>query len=286
MNYKTNNYEEALKWAVVHLYKQKKEGAKLLLVGMHRIDCLDKMQMVTKYIEQWIPVKFEDTLKCNHGEIIFPWLSIMVKSESSGACSDLEFDIVIFEDKLMSGLNSTTVRKWLYNRVYSPTAMNVIVVGKDAEYVYFNELEYISLPLISANGKYEYSSIYYGKSLSQHALALDAKMIDHYKWDRGLLAPCSYGFENLVNSIGSIFEKCNKDSSLDTMAEQCHLGWVDNYLYWRDHQPYLTGTYVKPYNPLNDERRDKCASTNYADLDEKEKEKDLFIASVVKGFME
>lgn len=138
----------------------------------------------------------------------------------------------------------------------------------------------------SANGKYNYFSMYYGRTLQEYVVFVDEKMIEHYNWNRKKLVPCSFGFENLINSIGRIFDNCNNNSTTSEMAEQCHIGWVENYIYWRDNKPYLREPYLRPFNPLNDERREKCASTIYNDLDDNEKEKDLFIVSVVKSFME
>ncbi len=107
----------------------------------------------------------------------------------------------------------------------------------------------------------------------------------HYGWNYSPLKPGSFGYDNLIYSIDAvkklIFEN-KSEIKLDSVAAAIHDGWVVNYLYWRDSSPFLTDQkYKKPYSPLGDERRNKCASQTYSELDPTEKEKDQVLAEII-----
>lgn len=141
--------------------------------------------------------------------------------------------------------------------------------------------------MTTANGKYDYKTIQYGKKIKSHVEDVHEKMCHHYGWNLNKLKPFCFGFENLINSIGHVFENSDDSSSLIEVANLVHVGWCQNYLYWRDFKPYegQDSIYIKPFNPIGDERRDKCAITEFKDLPEEEKEKDIFIAKVLMEIM-
>jgi len=76
---------------------------------------------------------------------------------------------------------------------------------------------------------------------------------------------------------------------VEQIAELIHDGWCINYLYWRDHKPWLKahdGDYKRPSKSLGDARRDLCAKQSYSELDEDEKEKDRIIALFIQQELE
>lgn len=89
----------------------------------------------------------------------------------------------------------------------------------------------------------------------------------------------SFGFDNLICSLGKVFESNIKITDKNEIASLIHEGWIENYIYWRDNKPYEKNKlYYKPYDSLNDERRNKCSQTKFEDLSQEEKNKDLIIA--------
>jgi hypothetical protein len=140
--------------------------------------------------------------------------------------------------------------------------------------------------MTSANGKYGYDDEFFGVEINEYVDNIHKKMSEHYKWKYSPLKKYSFGYDNLINSIGKALDySFNKNGqvTIDELADMVHKGWIDNYTFWRDEKPYMTSMslYIKPYNALGDERRDKCASTEYKDLPEEEKEKDLLIAKIL-----
>ena len=138
----------------------------------------------------------------------------------------------------------------------------------------------------SANGKYCYDDEFFGVKIDEYVNIIHKQMSEHYNWKYYPLKKYSFGYENLVNSIGKTFDyACSKNGkvTVDELADMVHQGWIDNYIFWRDQKPYISceSIYIKPYNSLSDERRNKCAITEYKDLPEEEKEKDLFIAKIL-----
>ena len=106
-------------------------------------------------------------------------------------------------------------------------------------------------------------------------------------WGCTPLKPGSFGYDNFACSIGhcfdQVFDSDQKDSvTVEMAADWVHKGWILNYVFWRDHQPYKKNKlYTKPAKPLGDARRDMCASTPYKELPKDEQEKDELIASIL-----
>lgn len=110
-----------------------------------------------------------------------------------------------------------------------------------------------------------------------------------FGWKFTPLRPGAYGYDNLVYAIHDTFnflekEKDSKDEkNPENIAEIIHQSWIKNYVFWRDNTPYeKSEKYKKPYNPINDERRNKCASTPFASLDEDERTKDIVLAKIIQ----
>jgi hypothetical protein len=137
-------------------------------------------------------------------------------------------------------------------------------------------------PTHTANMKYDYySTLYDGKTLYDLVQDLHKYNCEYNKWDFHSLNPGCYGFDTLAVCIGFVFENLPNFlyKDLDEIADVVHKAWAVNYIYWRDNEPYLNQTfnYRKPFKPLADERRNYCARTNYIDLPEDEKEKDMVV---------
>lgn len=132
----------------------------------------------------------------------------------------------------------------------------------------------------TANGKYKYDSVYYGKTLNEWIQLSHKNNCQKNGWNFYELKRGMFGYDNMACSLGYLFENMNKKLDEEYFAELIHEGWKINYLYWRDNQPWNNG-YLKPNQTLNDERRNKLAMTPHKDLPDDEKEKDLIIARFI-----
>jgi hypothetical protein len=147
-----------------------------------------------------------------------------------------------------------------------------------------NVLIQIKMSMRTANGKYSYSDNFRGISVHEWVQECHSYMCDKYGWKTFPILPGAFGYDNLVISLHHLFEKL--DNSEEDMAEAVHAGWTENYLYWRDNKPWETdGFYRKPGNSLGDTRRNTCASTQYRDLPEEEKEKDIVVVNFVLEYL-
>jgi len=132
----------------------------------------------------------------------------------------------------------------------------------------------------TANGKFLYEKKYYGLTLDEHIQNAHKYNSSENGWYYRPLKRGAFGYDNLAISLVYAFRKLTRTpgSNEEKLAEKIHKGWVENYTFWRDNQPWKNSNYTKPSKPLNDKRRNECASTKYSDLPEDEKEKDRIIA--------
>ena len=136
---------------------------------------------------------------------------------------------------------------------------------------------------ISANNLYSYDKEYHGLTLSKWVELTHAHMGQESGWSYYPLKMGSFGFDNILMSLAYVFDHVEnfQETTIDSVSDWVHQGWVSNYTYWRDHQPWLpakTSLYTKAAKALGDERRNLCAKTDYKDLPEDEKIKDQMIA--------
>src|SRR5438874_7188138 len=114
---------------------------------------------------------------------------------------------------------------------------------------------------ITANGKYKYDQIFMGTTLDEwiQLVHKDNAQVNHWKYNP--LKKGSFGYDNLALSIGDVLtdypemKTYSKDETdiIEVLAEKIHIGWTENYLYWRDHQPWLKNkNYTKPAQTLGD----------------------------------
>lgn len=140
---------------------------------------------------------------------------------------------------------------------------------------------------VTANQKYKYDQTYHGHTLDQWIQLVHKNNAEVNKWKYFPLKKGAFGYDNLAISLVYLFLKggdfLQKDCEhVNQLADLVHKGWIENYTYWRDNQPWLTNNnYFKPAQALGDDRRNLCASTEFADLPEEEKVKDVDIATYV-----
>ena len=125
-------------------------------------------------------------------------------------------------------------------------------------------------------------------------------LADVYGWSPVPPRAVTFGFNNLVSSVAALLTAWDpaRDPARDAKAVEAaasfvHEGWSANYVFWRDHRPWVPlsptvtlasrddAEFVRPHYPLGDARRDACAASTYADLPEAEKEKDRIVARAV-----
>ena len=137
--------------------------------------------------------------------------------------------------------------------------------------------------ICSANEKYNYDNTYYNIKLSELINTVHSEYSKEMKWEYRPLWPGQFGYDNMACSIAYALSNSTKDTTELKLAELIHEGWIINYVYWRDHMPYETNTkYKKPFVALGDDRRNKCAKSQYNELDTDEQTKDLIIAKILK----
>jgi hypothetical protein len=140
--------------------------------------------------------------------------------------------------------------------------------------------------MTSANGMFQYNVMIGDMTLDVWVQETHRMMCKEYKWALNPLKPGCFGYDNLAVSIGYCYHKFldaieRRNVSIEEASDWIHQGWIENYVYWRDQQPWKAKTqaYLKPAKPLGDERRDQCAASTYANLPEEEKQKDRLIAT-------
>lgn len=135
----------------------------------------------------------------------------------------------------------------------------------------------------TANGEYNYLDVFHGKTLHEWVELAHKSLSIASNWKYFPLKRGSFGYDNMCCSIGELLKYMDKhtDLTLDSMANAVHVGWIKNYVYWRDNSPFLQKEYIKPSKPLGDKRRDECANLSYVDLPEDEKDKDRIIAKAI-----
>ena len=133
----------------------------------------------------------------------------------------------------------------------------------------------------TANKMFNYNAVHHGKTLEEWANLAHKKMSEVYNWKYSSLARGSFGFDNMVMSIGFVFRHADL-TNISEISKQVHNGWRETYIYWRDQNPALTDSdYKAPFKPLGDERRNLCAITEYCDLPKVEQEKDDIISQLL-----
>ena len=97
-------------------------------------------------------------------------------------------------------------------------------------------------PETTANGKYRYDAIYYGKTLNEWVQACHVENCRYYKWVYRPLVPGAFGFDNLACGLSNLFALYEKDGSCTcplSSYDAIHEAWKENYEYWRDNKPWL-----------------------------------------------
>lgn len=146
------------------------------------------------------------------------------------------------------------------------------------------------IPNQTANGYYNFDQYFLGHRLCDLVIICHKRYSSIMKWKYRQLKPGQFGYDNMAMALGYVLTNMNNNSDLAELAELAHKGWIINYKFWRDDKPFsYDSAYKKPFENLGDERRNKCAETDFCDLDKEEQVKDKIIAQFVidmkKSFM-
>lgn len=145
-------------------------------------------------------------------------------------------------------------------------------------------MEFSALEAIrSANGEYDYDTKLYYMTLNDWVQEAHKINCISYNWNFSPLKRGNFGYDNLIVSIGYTLINCKKftEENIETVACMIHEGWIINYTYWRDNEPWLNNPvykYIRPFVSLGDERRNTCAKLDYNQLSPEEKDKDRILA--------
>jgi hypothetical protein len=135
----------------------------------------------------------------------------------------------------------------------------------------------------TANSMFEYKKEFFGIPLDTWVQETHKYHGEKYGWKHYPLKKGSFGYDNLAVSIGYALTRYVPDK--EELAKNIHKGWCMNYIYWRDEKPQETNPddkYIAPYTPLNDERRNLCAQTDFFSLEKEEQDKDYIIAEFIQ----
>ena len=138
---------------------------------------------------------------------------------------------------------------------------------------------------VTANGKYNYTDVYNGKTLGEWVNLNHRENCRVNGWASTQLRAGAFGFDNIACSLVYFFEQYKTLQDDTSLASAVHNGWIENYLYWRDNKPWLgagKNVYFKAAKPIGDKQRDMCATTPFADLPQEEKDKDMVFVSFMK----
>jgi len=141
-------------------------------------------------------------------------------------------------------------------------------------------------PSITANGLYRYNELYYGQTLCDIAEKTHEHLSNQCGWFYRKLVPGQFGYDNMIVSIGHLLDNYNENLSIDEMASLIHIGWIINYKYWRDNEPYIYNDhYKKSAKKLNDNKRNICAESTFNDLGLDDKNQNLIMVDVIKKIL-
>lgn len=142
----------------------------------------------------------------------------------------------------------------------------------------------------TANKKYQYDAIFHGHTLDFWVQEAHKANCRANNWKYTPLKRGAFGYDNILVSMFYLFDylKHNGFENKDAMANAVHLGWCENYIYWRDNKPHkqFPDLYFAPAKSLSDKRRDLCAQQDYKDLPDDEKAKDHVFVNFVLSKLE
>ena len=132
----------------------------------------------------------------------------------------------------------------------------------------------------TANGKYNYSDVYYNKSMDEWVALCHKDNCAKNGWKYTPLLPGAFGYDNIVVSLVYLFNQLkqidvdNIETHYEILCDAVHRGWCENYQYWRDNSPWNNGPYRKPAKLLGDAQRNASLTTEYKHLPKEEQYKD------------
>ena len=121
-------------------------------------------------------------------------------------------------------------------------------------------------------------------TLHQAVESLQKYLCAQNDWHDCHLKVGSWSYDNLAHLIYILNEWCLQKwtkqpkvlFTTEMLSKVVFRAWKDNYLYWRDYQPYLKNKrYFLPNKIPFNEERDLRAKTLYKDLPQEQKEKNV-----------
>lgn len=134
----------------------------------------------------------------------------------------------------------------------------------------------------SADNKYRYNKKFFNKTLDEWTQSAHLHNCIANGWKCAPLKIGCYGYDTLIVCFGDLLSNYSYDMTDNCIAEMMHKSWSKNYIYWRDHQPFLKNKYIKPAKPLNDSRRNKLSETSFNDLPKEEVDKNMILVDFVR----
>lgn len=132
------------------------------------------------------------------------------------------------------------------------------------------------VPSLTANGRFRYSNLYFGKSLDAWIKMYSACKPGTYDYDSWAVS-LAYLFRELTSSQSKY-----GDPTLDA-ADAVHRGWCENYAYWRDKRPW-GGIYQQPAT-LTDTQRERRCGLSFNSLSAEERARYIAIAKTILSCM-
>jgi len=139
----------------------------------------------------------------------------------------------------------------------------------------------MNFPKQTASGKYNFDTIYNNKPLREWISLINKELCIINNWTYTQLDPGMYGYDNFATSLCYVFMNLDKNLNLLEYADLIHEGWSENYIYWRDNEPYKNNLYKKPFNPIGTEYKNMLATTEFKLLPIDEQKKDIDIAKIL-----
>lgn len=149
-----------------------------------------------------------------------------------------------------------------------------------------NPLRYSVRALTTANGRHLYDLYHKLAEEAHEYLSMsEGKRVVNFR----NFVPGHFGYDSMVTSVAWValtkrtlaeLNLAEREITVEEAADLVHQGWTENYLYWRDQEPFLQARgYGRPRTgTLGDPDRDRRAASTFAELSPDEQETDRVLA--------